>query len=219
MRPRLAATTAVTTSLVAMLAACAGDDGTASDTTVAPTTTVPVSVHPADLQVDHDQRAAAMLATAGFQDVATAEAAGYAGSLDALGCFQDPERGGMGVHYIDEQLMDGEVDITRPEALVYELGPDGRVASLVAHEYIVPTDAWEQSEPPTLFGRAFHQHPTLPLLVLHAWLWKDNPSGPFEDWNPAVRLCPAGVPIFGRDRPEPPTPNTESTVEHPLHPR
>jgi hypothetical protein len=47
----------------------------------------------------------------------------------------------------------------------------------------------------------FHRHPVLPLWVLHTWLWKDNPAGVFADWNPAVRPCPAGVPIFGRDLP------------------
>ena len=54
-------------------------------------------------------------------------------------------------------------------------------------------------EPPSLFGVAFHRHPTLPLWVLHTWIWKDNPTGVFQDWNPAVRQCPAGVSIFGRD--------------------
>jgi len=39
--------------------------------------------------------------------------------------------------------------------------------------------------------------------VLHLWLWKDNVNGAFADFNPAVRLCPAGVPIFGRDLPKP----------------
>jgi hypothetical protein len=32
-------------------------------------------------------------------------------------------------------------------------------------------------------------------------LWKANPAGMFADWNPAVCLCPAGVPIFGVDLP------------------
>ena len=26
---------------------------------------------------------------------------------------------------------------------------------------------------------------------LHAWIWKHNPSGMFEDWNPTVS-CAAG---------------------------
>jgi hypothetical protein len=163
-------------------------------------------------------RAAAMLATANFQDVETADAAGYASSLDTLGCFQDPALGGMGVHYIDQQLMDDHVDITKPEALVYELDAKGNIAGLVAHEYIVPVDAWHESTPPQLFGMEFHRHPTLPLWVLHAWLWKDNPRGVFEDWNPAVRQCPAGVPIFGQDLPAPaPTAHVDSAASHGAH--
>jgi hypothetical protein len=148
-------------------------------------------------------RVAAMRATAAYQDVAAAEAAGYGSSLDTLGCFQNPGTGGMGLHYIDAGLLDDTVDITAPEALVYELDASGQIAGLVAHEYIVPIDAWASNAPPRLFGRSFHQHPTLPLWVLHAWLWKDNPAGDFEDWNPAVRLCPAGVPVFGADLPSP----------------
>jgi hypothetical protein len=142
-------------------------------------------------------RSVAQLATAAFQDVHVAEAAGYASSLDTLGCFQDPTRGGMGVHYINQALLDAHVDIAHPEALVYELDANGRIAGLVAHEYIVPIEDWHSTTPPTLFGVPFHKHPTLPLWVLHVWLWRDNPTGPFEDWNPAVRLCPSSVPIFG----------------------
>ena len=75
---------------------------------------------------------------------ATAEAAGYASSLDTFGCFTDPDRGGMGLHYIDESLLDDHVDITKPEALVYELDANGDITSLVAHEYIVPIDNWTE---------------------------------------------------------------------------
>jgi hypothetical protein len=148
-------------------------------------------------------RVAATLASAAYQDVAVAADAGYASSLETLGCFQSPGRGGMGVHYINGDLLDATVDITKPEALVYELDAAGQIAGLVAHEYIVPIDAWTAGKPPALFGTDFHRHPTLPLWVLHAWLWKDNPAGVFEDWNPAVRLCPSDVPIFGTDRPRP----------------
>jgi hypothetical protein len=38
----------------------------------------------------------------------------------------------------------------------------------------------------------------LPLYVIHTWIWKDNPSGLFEDYNPKVRMCPDGVPVFGQ---------------------
>ena len=141
----------------------------------------------------------AYLAGAPFQDVAAAQAAGYVSTLTSLGCFHDEARGGMGLHYLREDLMDAVLDVAQPEALVYELDAFGNVAGLVAHEYIVPVEAWDGSGPPTLFGMELHQHPVLPLWVLHAWLWKDNPSGTFEDYNPAVRLCPAGVPVFGQD--------------------
>lgn len=148
-------------------------------------------------------RQAAQLATAAFQDVSRAEAAGYASTLDTLGCFADPRRGGMGVHWLNDDLLDGILDVRRPEALVYELGADGNVVGLVAHEYIVPTEAWTRPQPPKLAGVALHRHPTLPLWVLHAWLWKGNPAGDLEDWNPAVRPCPAGDPVVGRDLPTP----------------
>lgn len=147
------------------------------------------------------QLAAANLATAGYQDVAVAESAGYVSTLGpgegSLGCFEDPTQGGMGVHYLRADLLDATLDASQPEALVYELDASGQIVGLVAHEYIVPVDAWTEADPPMLFGQHLHQHPVLPLYVLHTWIWKDNPSGMFNDWNPAVRLCPAGVPVFG----------------------
>lgn len=148
-----------------------------------------------------DDLAAANLATAAFQDVEAAEAAGYSSTLDGLGCFENAETGGMGLHYLNEALMDGAVDPATPEALVYELDHSGEIAGLVAHEYIIPVDAWEGDDPPSVFGEEMHQHPVLPLWVLHTWIWKDNPAGVFEDWNPTVRLCPDGVPVFGVDVP------------------
>jgi|JI10StandDraft_1071094.scaffolds.fasta_scaffold491198_2 hypothetical protein len=187
---------------VALLAACGSDDA-ASPAATATDTDGHDDGHGDGSTMRTSDRVIAQLAAAGFQDVETAEAAGYASTIDTLGCFQDPERGGMGLHYLNEELMDATVDLSEPEALVYELDRTGAVAGLVAHEYIVPIDAWTATEPPELAGVEFHRHPTLPLWVLHAWLWKDNPSGVFEDWNPAVRQCPAGVPIFGTDLPAP----------------
>jgi hypothetical protein len=59
-------------------------------------------------------------------------------------------------------------------------------------EYIVPAEAWDgagNSEPPALHGRSFHLNEELGVYVLHAWIWKNNPAGMFEDWNPQVS-CP-----------------------------
>jgi len=150
---------------------------------------------------DPEDLASANLATAAYQDVAAAEAAGYVSTLGpgegSFGCFEDPNQGGMGVHYVDTDLLDANLDIAHPEALVYELDRDANIAGLVALEYIVPDAAWTSDEPPMLFGRPLHHHPSLPLWVLHVWNWKDNPTGVFQDYNPRVRLCPDGVPVFG----------------------
>jgi hypothetical protein len=207
---RIAAVVMGAALVATVLTACGS--GSSASTTVGASTTVAASTtvtdghaghgdHPAGATISDADRIAAQLATAGFQDVATAEAAGWASTLDTLGCFQDAANGGMGVHYVNAALMDATVDVTQPEGLVYELDAAGHIAGLVAHEYIVPVEAWTASTPPELFGQSFHRHPTLPLWVLHAWLWKDDPAGVFNDWNPAVRQCPAGVPIFGVDRP------------------
>lgn len=204
--------------VMALVTACtAGTGGTsAPQTTAAPTTTTApqetTTTPPAETTTtehsghgngvtDPADLVTAALANAAFQDIAMAEAAGYGSTIDGLGCFESAELGGMGLHYLNGDLLDDEVDIRTPEALVYELDANGDIAALVAHEYIVPVDAWTSQAPPSLFGIDFHQHPVLPLWVLHVWIWKDNPAGMFEDFNPKVRMCPEGVPVFGVDLP------------------
>jgi hypothetical protein len=140
--------------------------------------------------------AAARQATAAYHQVDHAEADGYVSTIDDLGCFENPGVGGMGLHYLRPDLLDDQVSPTEPEALVYEMRDNGML-KLVALEYIVPVDAWTDEHPPMLFGQHFHEHPVLPLWVLHAWVWEPNPAGMFEDWNPRVGDCPAGVPVFG----------------------
>lgn len=213
---------ALTGVMSVLLAACAIGETTAdteppTSSTAAPatttteaaatTTTVPEATtttqgmdHSMD-EADPADIAAATLGSADFQDVAVAEAAGWGSSMEALGCFENPGVGGMGLHYLNADLLDDQVDVGQPEALVYELDADAEIVGLVGHEYLVPFEAWTAEEPPTLFGLDFHEHPTLPFWILHAWVWKDNPLGIFNDWNPKVRMCPDGVPIFGVDLP------------------
>lgn len=153
--------------------------------------------HGADL--DENELVDAYLGTAAYQDVEAAEAAGWEGTIETLGCFENPSVGGMGVHWLNPSLLDDKLDAAEPEALVYELDMDGEVIGLVGHEYLVPLEAWTDDEPPELFGQLFHKHPVLPFWILHAYLWKENPSGMFSDWNPAIRPCPEGVQVFGAD--------------------
>jgi hypothetical protein len=125
--------------------------------------------------------------TAKHHQVSNVETAGYVEFLD---CF-DSEAGGMGQHYVDLGALDGIVEATHPEAMVYEIREDGRL-QLVAVEYIVPNVAPPAGRlsPPRLFGQDFHLNESLNVWVLHAWIWKSNPAGMFEDWNPNVGACP-----------------------------
>jgi hypothetical protein len=51
------------------------------------------------------------------------------------------------------------------------------------------------SSAPELFGQPFsvveepNRYAIPTFYELHAWAWKANPTGHFEDWNPAV-VCP-----------------------------
>jgi hypothetical protein len=135
-------------------------------------------------------------ATARFHDVGTALAAGFVKSPDAQGiaCIDNPGTGGMGIHFARTELvLDGAVDAATPEVLVYEPKADGGLR-LVAAEYIVFKDAWDANHTsrPSLFGQPFEDLPSpnrygLPAAYeLHAWVWKHNPRGMFDDWNPRV---------------------------------
>jgi hypothetical protein len=130
------------------------------------------------------QLAALRSATVDFKSVSAAEAAGYVEFLD---CFDSPA-GGMGQHYVDLGALDGEVNANQPEAMVYEV--KGHSLKLVGVEYIVPGDFVDPANPPALFGQDFHLNEALGVWVLHAWVWKANPAGIFEDFNPNVPACP-----------------------------
>jgi hypothetical protein len=124
-------------------------------------------------------------ATARFHSVTQAEAEGYTVFAD---CFDDPTLGGMGQHYVNQSLLNdgGQVDPNKPEALVYEVR-DGSL-KLVAVEWIV-NQADVTQAPDPLFEHG-HFHPFATFYVMHAWIWRDNPSGMFEDYNPDVAACP-----------------------------
>jgi hypothetical protein len=136
-----------------------------------------------------------------FLDVAMAEAEGYALQF---GCVSGSEAGAMGLHYVNGPLvMDGELDVTRPEIVIYEPTSDGRVR-LIGADYLVLAAAWDANHlsPPELMGQLFHlfEAPNrfgLPAFyTLHVWAWKDNPSGAFVNWHPKVS-CDA----FGGQQP------------------
>lgn len=143
-------------------------------------------LEPAVGSIPATQRAAlnaARAATARFQHFDEARKAGYT-TLFLNSCIADERLGGMGFHYVNQELLDDRLEVTRPEAVLYELDATGR-RRLVALEYVVPADAWTKTEPPRLFGRELTLN-AFNLYALHVWIWKENPSGLFADWNPTV---------------------------------
>jgi hypothetical protein len=86
-----------------------------------------------------DTLANARDATAIYNDPAAAAASGYELLTDSAGlaCIDMPGAGAMGVHYVKGPLVQsGMLDAARPQALVYEVQPSGRL-NLVAVEYVV----------------------------------------------------------------------------------
>lgn len=136
-------------------------------------------------------------ATAQFHRVEVAEQAGhqlgYVAPFLLDHCIAHPTAGAMGYHWFDhDAIQDIDLDPRRPEGLVYEPGPNGQL-NLVAVEWIVPASTWHaagNTEPPSVLGQDMGiLNPALGWYILHAWVWKHNPSGMFENWNPEV-VCP-----------------------------
>jgi hypothetical protein len=114
-------------------------------------------------------------ATARYHDVDAAIAAGYE---PASPCVEDADgAGAMGYHYVAGHLI-GELDPTRPQALLYHPTPNGRLR-LVGVEYLSPTGGELFGQP---FGDAIPQFG--PDTALHVWLWQANPAGMFAAYNP-----------------------------------
>jgi hypothetical protein len=165
--------------------------------------------------------ASARAATAKYHNLTVAEKAGYSILADTAGitCIAEPQMGAMGVHYVKGDLVkDPAIDAREPEALVYAPDRQGEL-HLAALEYVVIKSAWDASQPPGppdlgvgarvpppppwLFGREFNftdapnRYGLPPFYSLHVWLWRENPAGIFEMWNPNVHCDP---PALGRQR-------------------
>jgi hypothetical protein len=130
-------------------------------------------------------------ATARYRDVANAQADGY--EL-MFGCVSGSEWGAMGLHYVNMGLVvDGKLDATRPEIVIYEPLPYGR-RRIVGADYLVFAADWhaKNTAAPQIQGQLMHliESPNrygLPAFyTLHVWAWKENPNGPFTNWHAKV---------------------------------
>ena len=121
-------------------------------------------------------------ATRQFKDFDAAAPGGYVAQLSD--CVASPA-GGMGYHYGDPTLIDGQLAAMQPEILLYEPVRNGGLR-FVGVEFIVPFAAWTDTAAPEVNGFPLHRNETLGLWVLHVWTERHNPSGVLEDFNPKV---------------------------------
>lgn len=131
-------------------------------------------------------------ATARYHDLDRARADGFVVVTDLAGitCINSAGVGGMGTHYVlPSRLLDGQVRFLEPEILLY----DGD--TLVGVEYVVLADDWHAAhgkQPPKQLGKKFqlvgagNRYGLPDFYEQHVWLWKSNPAGLLEDWNPDV---------------------------------
>lgn len=125
----------------------------------------------------------------------------------ALGCVSGPDHGAMGIHYVNGSLLAGEtllangqLDPTKPQALIYEPQANGEL-KLVGVEFIILASALPANAAPQVDGHLMHYidgpSPSRPeaspnryglpgFYELHVWAWEHNPQGAFVDWNDHV---------------------------------
>ena len=131
-----------------------------------------------------------------YHDVNKARADGYSDANEP--CVAVPGLGGMGIHFVDQaNVLDGAIDVARPEMLLYAPTPSGGFRLLGVEYMVADADGnlATDDDRPSLFGRPFDgpmpgHAPWMPVHYdLHAWVGTDNPAGDLETWNQAV-ACP-----------------------------
>jgi hypothetical protein len=162
-----------------LLAACAGDAPLTP--TRPPATAAQFASSPRD--ADNATVVTLRQATARFHDIDRAISEGFVLLHD---CESRPGEGPVGTVYVHMgRLTDGKLDPSLPDALIYEPSRDGRL-TLVGVEFAVPYVMWPSQEKPTLFGATFQPEDEFGVFALHAWVWRSNPNGLFEETNPRV---------------------------------
>ena len=164
---------------IALLAGC-GAEPTPTENLAATAAQSAASLDGTLTAANRQDIAALRAATAQFHRIAVADGAGYNVQFPA-GCMESPA-GGMGFHYINGDNV-GSLDPVRPQLVIYEPEQNGTLR-LVAVEFIYP--GAETDPAPVLFGQPFTWNETFQVWALHVWIYKNNPTGLFKDWNPDV---------------------------------
>jgi len=124
-------------------------------------------------------------ATAAFKSLDAAVAAGYQRNVPQ--CIAHPTLGGMGYHHTNDALLDDKLDLDHPEILVYAKTATGEY-KLNGVEFYVPYSAHPRdAAPPVIMGQQLTPFDPGKFWYRHVWVWTDNPSGVFADWDPDVK--------------------------------
>ncbi|HUP18852.1 MAG TPA: hypothetical protein VM778_02740 [Gemmatimonadota bacterium] len=176
----------------------------------------------ATAQTDEPTFDAMRAATEKYADAEAALADGYIPDptgmcVDATMVGLAEEVGGMGIHYFRpdrfqitamEPRVDGtgtHTDFLQPGILLYEPQADGSLV-LVGIENLVFEEAWQAGHegPPVLHGQEWERmandpetemdeaHGFTPHYDQHVWLFRENPAGALQPFNPAVTCEHAG---------------------------
>lgn len=132
---------------------------------------------------------------------------------------QPQQLGAMGIHYFRPDLLGiteveprvagagTHTDFMEPALLLYEPQPDGSL-ELIGIENLVFADAWRaagNTTAPAFHGNEYYSmndnpyteadeaHGFAPHYELHMWLYRQNPSGTFAQFNTAVS-CSSHMP-------------------------
>ena len=134
-------------------------------------------------------------ATASFIRVRVADRAGYQRfvDVDSIACIDMPGIGGMGIHYVNGELVDdANLNPRTPEAMVYRPVRRGQLR-LGAVEYIVFQGLWTHgatSRRRWSGRRSIHAEleplRVAGLLLVARLVWKHNSAGTFAMFNPDV---------------------------------
>lgn len=121
-------------------------------------------------------------ATAKYHDIDKALVDGYAVEFTGY-------RTHMGFHYLNPDLLDDQIEIERPEVLMYAPASNGGLR-FVGVEYAIPiTDLQNPPPPPAGFSGdadVWDINQEFSVWTLHVWVGLQNPDGLFAHTNPRL---------------------------------
>lgn len=123
--------------------------------------------------------------TARYHDVAVALADGFVPVLEECETREGDARVGIPYAHFGH-VLDGVLDASRPDALLYEPVKNGQL-KLVGVEMGIPYALHSaDAAPPQFLGVPLQREDELGVWGLHIWIWRHNPDGMFAPANPRV---------------------------------